>query len=261
MCLGWGITFSPQHKSAETGITTIIDSRPRLEQNQHVLPLHQLKKNLELIYFDFEIAEAARHEVPLSAIWAPADIWHRRVGHITSQRSRILREDGDNGINFSDNMSPCNVCAFGKSKQQRHPKTATHTTGRPFQLLYSDLFGPVSPPALGGFRYVSKFTDQHSTWEEVFLIKEKGDAVSSLQQFVQTVVISRGLRIERLRTDLGGEYTAGYFEKYWLDTGICHGFAATNTQQNGVSERDGWKIANIARFLLKDAGFPKCVRG
>ena len=155
-------------------------------------------------------------------------------------------------------MSPCDLCACGKSKLQCHPKTTTHTTDQPFQLVYTDLLGPVPPPALGGFCYVSKFTDQHSKWKEVFLIKEKGDAVSSLQQFVRTVVIPRGLRIERLRTGRWGGYTSGYFEKYCLDTGIRHEFAATNTpQQNGVSERDGRTIANIARCLLKDAEFPK----
>ena len=122
--------------------------------------------------------------------------------------------------------------------------------------MYTDLLGPVSPPALGGFRYVSKYTDQHSKWKEVFMIKEKSDAVSSLQQFVQTMEISRDLRIERHRTDRGGGYTAGHFETNCLDTEIRHEFAATKTpQQNGVSERDGRTIANIPRCLLKDAGF------
>ena len=101
---------------------------------------------------------------------------------------------------------------FGKCKQERHPKTTTHNTVRPFQLVYTDLLVP------GGFSYVSKFTDQHSKWKEVF-IKEEADAVNTLKQFVQTVVIPRGQRVERLRSDRGDEYTAGYFEKYCLDTG------------------------------------------
>ena len=187
--------------------------------------------NLELLSFDLDIAEATGDELALSTIRVPADIWHRRIGHNNSQRLRILRDAGDNGINCSDNMSPCDVCAFRKSKQQRHPKTTIHTTDRPFKLVYIDLLGPVSPPALGGFCYVSKFTDQHSKWKEVFPIKEKSDAISSLQQCVQTVIIPPGLRTDRLRTDRGGEYTAGYFEKYCLDTGIRHEFAATNTSQ------------------------------
>lgn len=61
--------------------------------------------------------------------------------------------------------------------------------------MCTDLLGLISPPALGRFRYdVSKFTDQHSKWKEIFIIKEKGDAVCTPKQFVQTVVILRGLR-------------------------------------------------------------------
>lgn len=79
-----------------------------------------------------------------------------------------------------------------------------------------------------------------------------------LKVLVETVVIPRSMRIERLRTDGGGEYTAGYFDKWCLDTRIVHKLAATNTtQQFGISERDGRTITNIARCLLKDVGLPK----
>ena len=220
-------------QAAKTGLATIIDSCPCLEQGQHVLPLRRLDSNQDLFSFDLGFVSATSappgNTTALSALQAPVDLWHRRMGHVNSQSLRILRDASDNGINFSDSVSPCDICAFGKSKQERHPKTTTRNTLRPFQLVYTDLLGPVSPPALGGFRYVSKFTDQHNKWKEVFLIKEKADDFNTLKQFVQTVVIPRGLRIERLRTDRGGEYTAGYFDKYCLDTGITHEFAATNT--------------------------------
>ena len=251
-------------QAAKNGLATSIDSRPRLEQGQHVVPLQQLNKNQDLFSFDlgFILAPAtsrpSRNTTALTALQAPADLWHRRMGHVNPQSLWILRDASDNGIYFSDSVSPCDVCAFGKSKQERHPKTTAHNTARPFPLVYTDPLGPVSPPALGGFRYVSMFTDQHSKWKEVFLIREKVDAINTLKQCVQTVVVPRGLRIERLRTDRGGEYTAGYFEKYCLVTGIIHVFAATNApQQNGVPDRDGRTIAKIARCLLKDARFPK----
>lgn len=152
---------------------------------------------------------------------------------------------------------------LGKTNNKTTPKTAVHTTDRPVQLVYTGLLGPISPPALGGFRYVSKFMDQHSNRKEVFLIKEKGRC----GEYTQTVCPGRchsarhedGASLHGLG---GGEYTAGYLEKYCLHTGIFHEFAATNTpQQNGVSERDGRTIISIARYLRKDAGFPKSLWG
>ena len=256
-------------QEATTGLANIIDSRQRLEQGQHVLSLQQLDKNQDMFSFDqrrLELFAPATSALPgnttaLSALRIPADLWHKRMGHVNSQTLRILRDANDNGINVSDIMSPCDVCAFRKSKQERHPKTAAHNTVRPFQLVHTDLLGPVSPPALRRFRYVSKCTDQHSKLKEVFLIKEKADAVNTLKQFVRTVesLEACASSVFALR---GGEYTAGYFEMYCLDAGITHEFAATNTpQQNGVSERDGQTITNIARCLLKDAGFHKSLWG
>ena len=211
---GLGHHLFSASQAAKTGLATIINSCPRLEQGQHVLPLRRLDKNQYLFSFDlgFVSATSARpgNTTALSALQTPAYLWHRRTRHVNSQSLRILRDASDNGINLSDIMSPCDVCAFGKSIQERHPKKTTHKTVWPFQLVYTDLLGPVPPPALGGFRYVSKFTDQHTRWKELFLMKEKADAVNTLKQFVQTVVIPRGLRIGRLRTDRGDEYTVEY---------------------------------------------------
>ena len=71
---GLGHHLFSTSQAAKTGITTIIDPRPRLEQNHHVLQLHQLNMNLELLSFDLEIAEATRDEVALSSIRVSADI-------------------------------------------------------------------------------------------------------------------------------------------------------------------------------------------
>ena len=112
-------------QAAKTGIITIIDSHPCLKRNQHVQPLQQLNMNQELLSFDLEIAEATSDEVALSAIRVPADIWHRRVGHINSQSLRILRDNGDNGDNgiiYSDNRSPVTCARLGKESNCTIPR-------------------------------------------------------------------------------------------------------------------------------------------
>ena len=71
-----------------------------------------------------------------------------------------------------------------------------------------------------------------------------------------------GMRIQRLRCDKGGEYTAGYFREFCKQTGIEQEFAATNTpQQNGMSERDGITIMIMVRCILIDTGMPKLLWG
>ena len=122
--------------------------------------------------------------------------------------------------------------------------------------------GPLSPPALGGFRYVSNFSDQLTTWNEVFLLKEKNSAVDTVQLYNQAVVIPSGLRLERLRADKAGENTGAAFRKYCLDVGIKSEFASTNTpQQIGANERLGRTLAGTVRCLLSDSGLPPFLWG
>ena len=113
-------------EEAKTGLAAIIDSRPRLEQGQHVLPLRRLDKNQDIFSFDLGFASATSappgNRAALSALQAPADLWHRRMGHVNSQRLRILRHARDNGINFSDSMSICDVCAFWEMQTRTAPQ-------------------------------------------------------------------------------------------------------------------------------------------
>ena len=144
----------------------------------------------------------------------------------------ILRKEKRNGVEYTGDLPTCDVCALGKSAQQAQPKRASYDVSRPFQLVTTDLMGPLSPPALGGFRYVSKFLDQLTKWNEVFLLKEKNSAVDTVQLYNQAVIIPSGLRLERLRADKGGENTGAAFRKYFLDVGIKLELASTRTVLN-----------------------------
>ena len=107
-------------QTARTWLATIIDSRPCLERGQHALSLQQLHRNQDIFSFDlgFVLArmtsEHSGNTTALYALQVPTDVWHRRMGHVNMQSLRILRDSSDSGINFSDSMSPCDVCAFEK---------------------------------------------------------------------------------------------------------------------------------------------------
>eukprot|EP00903_Cladosiphon_okamuranus_P017943 g16510.t1 len=106
-------------------------------------------------------------------------------------------------------------------------------------LVSTDLLGPVSPTAIGGFNYMAKFTDHASRLKAVFFIAKKNDALASLVNFVQDIAIPLGLRVEYLRSDNGGEFVNSKFRHYCKTTGIIQQFSSPHTpQQNGISERD-----------------------
>ena len=63
--------------------------------------------------------------------------------------------------------------------------------------------GQYTPEALVGYKYVSKISDEHTRWTEIYLLKSKNGALHPFQSFVQSMVIPSGVCVERLRADKG----------------------------------------------------------
>ena len=196
------------------------------------------------------------------AATADADILYRRLGHTNPRSMELLRRKEGHRVEYTGTVSGCDICAWSKSRQQAHPKKSTRTTARPMQLIYTDLMGPFTPPAKGGYRYVSKFTDDYTRMKKVYLLRNKSEAAESLHQYNMTVAVPIGLRIEIVRCDKGVEYIGKEFKTLCVNASINVEYIATNTpQQNGVSERGGQTLAQITRCLMKDGYFPPSLLG
>ena len=259
---GLGRNLFSVHTAVTKGVVTVFDSvNPRFEIGNTVIPLKPPSPPNDLYSFSLDFASAV-DTAGVALRTESAALWHRRIGHINNRSMDILRKEKGNGVEYTGDLSTCDVCALGKSAQQAHPKRASYDVSRPFQLVTTDLVGPPSHPALGGSRYVSKFLDQLTKWNEVFPLKEKNSAVDTVQLNNQAVVIPTRLRLERLRADKGGENTGAAFRKYCLDVGIKLEFASTNTpQQIGANERLGRTLAGMVRCLLSDSGLPPFLWG
>ena len=174
-----------------------------------------------------------------------------------------LARTAGSGIHLHDSFTACNTCPIYKSVKNDQPKTAiSDDITQPCQVVCTDLIGPISPPAIGGYSYMSKFTDVRTRLTAVYFIAHKNEAPSSFVNFTQDVVIPLGLRVRRLHTDNGKEYANSDFRDYCKTTGVVQTFTAPHTpQQNGISERDGRTIMNMTRCLLHEARLPKHLWG
>ena len=155
-----------------------------------------------------------------------AQLWHRWLGRLNRKSLQLMQRHDAKGIIFDGTIADCDVCAVGKWQQLAHPKKAQHAgITRPFQLRCGDLMGPFTPEAYGGFKDVSKITDQFIGWTTVYLLKNKSCAFDSFSLFVTSTVISCGGRVVCCRADKGGKYTSEAFKQYCLETGITQEFA------------------------------------
>ncbi|KAK4850321.1 hypothetical protein QYF36_005646 [Acer negundo] len=135
-----------------------------------------------------------------------------------------------------DDLPTCESCLEGKMTKRTFSAkgAATECLG----LIHTDVCGPMSIQARGGYEYFITFTDDYSRFGYVYLMRHKSDAFDMFKAFKAEVENQLEKHIKILRSDRGGEYLSGEFQQYLIEIGIVSQFSAPGTpQQNGVAER------------------------
>ncbi|KAL0386100.1 UNVERIFIED_CONTAM: Transposon Ty1-BL Gag-Pol polyprotein [Sesamum radiatum] len=134
-----------------------------------------------------------------------AQLWYARLGHISKDRIRKL-------VN-------------SKSLES-------------IRLDHTDVCGPLNTPARGGFSYFITFTDEHSRYGYVYLIRYKFEAFLRFKEYRLEVENQTGHKIKALRSDRGGEYLSGEFIDYLKENENYLSVDPLGTPQlNGVAKR------------------------
>ncbi|MCQ7056702.1 transposase family protein, partial [Clostridioides difficile] len=82
------------------------------------------------------------------------------------------------------------------------------------ELIHSDLCGPMSIQARGGFEYFVTFIDDYSRYGYIYLLRRKSECFEKFKEYRADVEKQHGKSIKSLRSDRGGEYLAGEFRSY-----------------------------------------------
>ncbi|KAL0427424.1 UNVERIFIED_CONTAM: hypothetical protein Slati_2917200 [Sesamum latifolium] len=105
-------------------------------------------------------------------------------------------------------------------------------------LVHTDVCGPLTVPARGGFSYFITFTDDHSRYGYVYLMRYKSKAFGRFKEYRFKVENQTNRKMKALRSDRGGEYLSGEFIDYLKENGILSQWTPPGTPQlNGVAER------------------------
>ena len=85
-----------------------------------------------------------------------------------------------------------------------------------WNLIYSNLCGPMFVPSLGGFWYYILFIDDFSrkTWIYFLKCKESKEILKRFKEFKTLTENLSGHKIKTLRTENGGEYTSDLFIEF-----------------------------------------------
>jgi hypothetical protein len=185
------------------------------------------------------------------------DIWHQRFGHLNYVDLRRVLETTLQTPWKAPATSLCQTCIQTK-QQQRVIHTKSSRTSTPFELIHSDLCGPMKR-SKGGSQYYIIYIDDCTRYTEVyFLVTKSAEEISAKFQNYQAWVENRGFRIKRFRCDNGsGEYNNSVFLGLLGGKGIAYEPAPPYTQhKNGVAERMIRTLNTKARSMMWEANVP-----
>jgi len=188
-----------------------------------------------------------------------SDRWHARCGHVNVIRLRFLTANkivnGLPNLVLPDNHQ-CDSCALGKITRASFTHGPWKRSERPLGRIHADLMdsGLLST---SGARYVFVLTDDFSRYTTTYFLKHKSDAFKYFQIYHREMERQLDKKIQKLKTDNGGEFTSNEFTAYLQHHGIRHELTVPYTpEQNGVVERANRTLTEISRTITLAAKHP-----
>ena len=186
----------------------------------------------------------------------PTYFWHCRLGHVNEKRISKLHKDGLLNSFDLESFETCESCLLGKMTKAPftgHAERANDLLG----LVHTDVCGPISSIARGGFQYFITFTDDFSRYGHVYLMKHKSESFEKFKLFKNEVQNQLGKNIKALRSDRGGEYLSQEFDYHLKECGIVSQLTPPGTPQwNGVSERRNRTLLDMVRSMMSRTDLP-----
>ncbi|XP_019261101.1 PREDICTED: uncharacterized protein LOC109239051 [Nicotiana attenuata] len=155
--------------------------------------------------------------------------WHARLGHIGQDRMNRLANEVHLGSFSKIDMPTCENCLAGKIT--RKPFGKAKRVVFPFQLIHSDICGPMNVRSRFGAAYFIIFIDDFTRFGYVYLISHKSEALECFKRYMNEVENQLDKSIKVLRTDRRREYLSKQFEELCTVKGIIRQLTTPYTPQ------------------------------
>ena len=109
-------------------------------------------------------------------------LWHCRLDHINKNRINRLAQEGILEVGDCESLPTYESCLLrkmNKSSFTGKDEQASKLLG----LIHSDVCGPMSSSARGGYFYFITFTDDLSRYGYVYLMKHKSESFEMFKLF------------------------------------------------------------------------------
>ena len=125
------------------------------------------------------------------------------------------------------------------------------------ELIHTDVCGPMSTTARGGYHYFITFTDDFSRYYYVYLMRHKSETFEKFKEFQNEVENQHGKKIKALRSDRGGEYLSHEFSNHLKSCGIVPQLTPPGMPpRNGVSKWRNRTLLDMVRSMMRKSDLP-----
>src|SRR6266536_387983 len=108
-------------------------------------------------------------------------LWHFRLGHIGVKRMKKLHMDGFLESLDYESFDTCEPCLMGK--MTKTPLFGTMERANDLlEIIHTNVCGPMSVEAHGGYRCFVTFTDDLSRYGYIYLMKHKSETFEKFKE-------------------------------------------------------------------------------
>ncbi|GJE99425.1 hypothetical protein PsYK624_156870 [Phanerochaete sordida] len=143
---------------------------------------------------------------------------HARFGHLNWEAIQKLRATDNppvKGLTFDNSdrsPHPCEGCMMGKQHRRSFQPSTRPRAAHPFDLIHSDLDGPMSVPSVrGGKRYFATFIDDCTDVTWVYTLVTKDELMPKFKELQALIATQFEAKIKVFQSDRGGEYQSNEF--------------------------------------------------
>ena len=187
-----------------------------------------------------------------------ADKLHRILGHPSEQ---VLRNTAKYyGIKVNGELSTCEPCALGKSRQRNVNKVST-VTSDPGERIYLDI-SYINKKSLGGSNYWLLLLDDNTDHGWSYFLKRKSDMAEKVIPWIKEMRSKKHGRVKYIRCDNAGENKVLEEMCKHEGLGVTFEYTSPNSPQyNGKIERKFQTLYSRIRTNFNGAGVHGELRG
>ncbi|KAJ9537573.1 hypothetical protein OSB04_030306 [Centaurea solstitialis] len=211
---------------------------------------------LEVVYLRLPLSSSYTNLTASFSKIPSLDLWHARLGHLSSARVQLLANSGLLG-NISSNEVSCLSCKLGKHHALSF-ELNDYKSASDFDLIHSNVWGPAPHPSMGGCRYFVIFVDDHTRFTWIYLMKHRSELPQIYITFARMIQTQFSKLIKILQADNAMEYKESSLIAFLRSQGTISQYSCPGTSpQNGRAEHKHRHILDTIRTLLISAKCPE----